>query len=73
MKVYMAICTTVDPDVGNTSVNVLGVFSTRELANAAFTRTEKVTNPDGMTWTHHHICYKGDHEVKELDVDEWYP
>ncbi len=73
MKVFMATCTTVDPETGDTSVKILGVFSIRMLAEAAFDRIEKMIEPDGKTWWRHHSCFRGNHEVKELEIDAWYP
>lgn len=74
MKVYIAKCTTADPDIENgpSYTDILGIFSTKELAMRAFIRKEPRIDKDGNKWISEHICYEGAHEIKEYEVDEWF-
>jgi len=74
-KIYIPICEEWDPEVENSArKTILGAFSTPELANESFTKEEEViSKKDGETWTRKHICFRGEHTVKEFVVDQWYP
>ncbi len=53
------------------------MFTTKELANAAFTRKEEVPDNDysEATWIRYHICYGGEayHQIEEFELDKWFP
>lgn len=72
MKAYLAKCTTYDPEkeYPESSVEILGVFSTPKLAKDSFTRKERRYDKGGA-WTSEHICFRGEHEVEEYEIDAW--
>lgn len=76
MKIYLAICKESNPEAPDDCVeietNILGVFSTAEAADAAFTREELRQDKDGHSWKSKHFCFKGRHEVKTLELDQQY-
>ena len=72
-KIYMALCHTGDPESGESFTRTLGVFTTKEAAEESFTRKELRTDKGGGAWTAYHTCYYGSHEVKEFELDKWYP
>lgn len=87
MKVYLAKCTTYDPESeeNESSVEILGIFSTAKLAESAFTREEKRIDDnlykqgkdvapgvtDSREYTVKHQCWLGEHEVEEYEIDAW--
>lgn len=85
--VYLAKCTTYDPEseLQESSVEILGIFSTAKLAEDAFTREEKRVDNNlykqgkdvapGVTncrkYTVKHQCWCGEHEVEGYEIDAW--
>ena len=73
MKVYIAKCTTSDPEIPDFSNTItLRVFSTKKLAKNSFTRKENRIEKDGQKWISEHICFRGDHEIEEYELDKGY-
>jgi len=72
MKVYLAKCTTYDPEseYPEASVEILGIFSTPELAEGAFTRVEDRQSEHGPYQVKHQ-CWRGEHEVEGYEIDAW--
>lgn len=72
MLIYVAICTTHDPEIDNSSDDkeIIGIFSDIEYAQNAFDRQEKRTGSSG-NWIATHICFRGEHAVYEYEIDAW--
>lgn len=75
MKLFMATCT---EHTDTIEVRLIGIFSSREAANASFDRVEVVkansnTPPFFGNWNRKHSCFRGNHEVVEVQLDEWTP
>jgi len=72
MKVYLAKCTTHDPETEcpEASVEILGIFSTPKLAEEAFTRVEDRQSEHGP-YQAKHQCWRGEHEVEGYEIDAW--
>ena len=75
MKLYVAICEEYDPESRCQEYcpprkEILGIFSTAELAKEAFTRKEQRQNGKD-SWVSEHICFRGDHTVEEYNLDDW--
>lgn len=73
MRIYIAKCTTADPEVENGPyyIHTLGAFSTKELAEQSFTKEVKVPNKTEGYWVKKHICFEGAHEIEEYEIDKW--
>ena len=73
MKVYVATCSTNDPDsdsvLGEYAVEILGVFVDPNIAKQAFIKEEVVESSTG-NWIRKHVCFRGDHEVKEFKLNQ---
>lgn len=69
-KVYVAKCTTVDPEAEgeDRSVAILGVFSSSAKAKGSFTKETLRVGRDG-SWISKHICFRGYHEIDEYEID----
>lgn len=72
-KVFIAQCTEIDTGDGQFRTTLLGVYSTRELAEASFIRDEERIAPDGERWLSKHICYRGNHSIIPCTIDEFLP
>lgn len=74
MKIYLAICEEPNPESEGYEIatNILGVFSTAEAADAAFTKEEQRQDKDGHSWKSKHGCFRGRHQVKTLELDQQY-
>jgi hypothetical protein len=72
MKLYLAQCTTYDPemDYPDKSVEILGIFSTQKLAEESFEREEKRVE-HSQEYIVKHQCFRGEHEVYEFELDDW--
>ena len=75
MKVYLAQCHTMDPEIVCSERDAnLGIFSSKEKAEEAVTKKE--TRFDSRvpgSFEAHHICFEGDHIIVEYEIDAWHP